>query len=666
MASSLTTQDITGPYEHSYFRYMMDKPVDLTRETHPCHLNHNKPLMIDVETHKKDYTGLRLVQLYQEDWPQAVLFDINHTPFGELYSYIKDIHIVSHLSTMELSVAQNALGITTNPFTKFSDTFLLARRGLYNKIDAFSLDVVAAHIHGTDYYKDYAASLGLTSTQVKSYKKYMQRSFLDTPKSDKKNKPLKEEQLVYAALDVLVMPAIYDALKQYEKEFIIRLDYLFINHCIQYQHNGLPLDLEAWDLHMQQQQDKIVKAQGILPEGFNPRSYVQVRKILYSNESDDTYLAQVMDGSDYVQSGNLAVEQFADDPDYMEYRKSIAAAIRDYRGAMKRIEYLKAYKNQYDRFGVVKGYISPRTMSGRLAGDEVNMLNMPRSLKNLFGYPKDSDKRLIYADYSQLELRMTAAVLNEEAMIHKYENDEDLHTYAGSKLYEKNVEDVSYAERFIGKFFNFSATYGAGVARLCAMLIKQAGIYMSEDEMRPLHRKWKQTFPGIAHWHRRNGRSSTNEDVTLLGRYYKAKMYTDLNAIKMQGSASEVFKLAHLYMMKNDATIRIGAAVHDSFAPLTDKVHAYNQAVVVGCCMVTAWFEVIKNAAYPTLKMPTEVYIGHNWGAIDNDGQYEEKILFSGTYDSYLKIQNIVVNGGIYAHIKEITRDAVEYHITTP
>jgi len=668
MANKLTTPLVEGPDETEYYRYMMDTPESLTSADKESlfFLRKDEPLYLDVETHSYTYENIRTAQLYQEHWPKAIIFDTNDIAIRDLHTAIKDNHVVAHMLTMELSTFQNDTkpedvlwseyfpGI---PFEKHSDTFLLARQALFNKVDGFGLDKVAKYVHGTDYYHDYAVAIG--ASDPVGYKKFMQKSFLDTPKSDKRSQPLHKEQLVYGALDVMVMPKIYKAFKEEEKKFIVKLDYLFIDRCVKYQHVGLPLDEDKWELHTNNLTNTREKCTQLFPEGFNPRSYKQVRALLNSVESDDQYFAQVVDGSDMVvcpvgvEGGTPeglieAAVLYRDDPDVFLYRKRIAEALREYRSAAKRMEALKAYKEQHERFGRVKGYISPRTISGRIASDEVNMTNIPRSLKDCFGYkdtPEDS-RFLIYADYSQLELRMLAAVLREEVMISKFMNDEDLHVFAATQVYEKAPEVITKAERFIGKFFNFSGGYGAGVARLCTMLIKEAGIYMSEEDMRPLHRRWKKTFPAMDEWHRRNGRSKTNEDVTLLGRMYKAKLYTDLNAIKMQGSSAEVFKLAHIYMEKNMPGIRTGAAVHDSYIHLADNiVEAQNVGFVTVWCMIVAWFEVLQNSLYPTLKMPTEALIGKNWGEIDNEGKFSLKYRADGNHKQYLAAKSYVVQG---------------------
>ena len=673
MANKLTTAHIVEPTQNRYFRYLMDEPKDLLDRDHICPLDTEAPLYIDVETHKTSYEDVRTVQLFQKGWPRAVIFDTNHYTIQSLYDVIKDFHVVAHMSTMELSCFQNDLkpsGVPwreyypDNPFKKFSDTFLLARQALFRHVDGFSLDKVAAYIHGTDHYVEYAKEIG--ASDPAGYKKFMQKSFLDTPKSNKRNQPLHEEQLVYGALDVMVMPTIYEQLKGQERKFIVTLDYLFIDHCVQYQHEGLPFHEENWKKHWEEQTAIMAESTAILPEGLNPRSYKQVRAMLNSAESDDAYLAQVVDGSDLVvcpisvtgatAEGLIeASSLYQDEPELLGLRQEYAKALRAFRSAVKRTEYLRAYEAQYARFGRVKGYVSPRTISGRIASDEVNMTNIPRSLKNIFGYPQGDERRIIYADYSQLELRMTAAILNEHVMIDKFMADEDLHVFAATQVYDKHTSLVTKGERFIGKFFNFSGTYGAGVARLCTMLLKEAGIYMTEDDMRPLHRNWKATFPALGAWHRANGRSKDNIDFTLLGRGYKAKLYTDLNAIKMQGSSAEVFKLAHIYMVKNAPDIRIGDAVHDSFIGLEKSLErAKEKAYVIAWCKMVAWFEVIQNAACSTLKMPVEALVGSNWGDIDGEGIYEYSYTIDGNYQQYQAAKNYVTRGTLLENKPEL------------
>ena len=160
------TEPVHSWLETDLFRYRMDDPANIEFS--------NEPLMLDIETHGDDYTKVRLVQLYQASWDKAIIMDTNDYPLHYIYDFIKDKHLIIHNATFEIYCFMNDCNLDKIPFSNWSDTFLLARRKLYNKIQAFGLDTVAAHVHGTDYYKDYARSIGHTDEDdIKAYKKSM-------------------------------------------------------------------------------------------------------------------------------------------------------------------------------------------------------------------------------------------------------------------------------------------------------------------------------------------------------------------------------------------------------------------------------------------------------------------------------------------------------------
>ena len=124
------------------------------------------PVMLDVETHGDKFNDIRLVQVFQEHWPRAIIFDTNWTPLRDIYEVIKDRHLIIHNATFELSCFQTDLNLTESPFKNFSDTFLLARKALALEVEGFGFDSIAAHVHGHDYYKSYAKELGWTDDDI--------------------------------------------------------------------------------------------------------------------------------------------------------------------------------------------------------------------------------------------------------------------------------------------------------------------------------------------------------------------------------------------------------------------------------------------------------------------------------------------------------------------
>ncbi len=620
------TDAVNGPLETDLFRYRKDKPGDIIFD--------DAPLFVDIECHKKNYTGTRTVQLYQASWDKVIIYDTNDYTLDEIYQSIKEQHIVAHYQGMEANIFSNDRGSTKFPFKKWDDTFLLARVALVGKVEAFSLDSVAAFCHDYDYYAAYAASLGYEDTAA--FKKSMQLSFLDkTPKSNKMALPLYEQQLVYGAYDVLLMPLIWEKVKHVRDEFVIQLDKEIIPFILEYGHRGLPLNKERWQLAWDITQERIEHNTSILPlvaeqkNGkatgkeipLNVNSYPQVRKLLMSVESDDTYLAKVIERDD-------------------EYSAN-AAAIREKRKFLKRQNFLMRYDKE-----IVKGFHYPSTTSGRMSCDNDNILQVPRVLKNIFGF-KDSDNRwIVHCDYAALELRMMCAVLDDAILDKLFRQGTDLHSYAASKIYDIPITEVkSYPHRYVGKTSNFGLSYGAGVDKFRNMCVKNAGLWLTEKEAKRVAYAWRDLYPGVKAWHEKNKYSVDYMDTTLGGRPYKAKLYTDLNAIKMQGSSAEVFKLALLYLKKKQSPVM--NAVHDSYLL---EANSFEEAKRMGFelykCMIVAWFEIIRMSANPDLPMPLSVDIGKNWGDIDADeGKNEQEVHhydYKGTIEDYHKYKEEV------------------------
>jgi hypothetical protein len=88
---------------------------------------------------------------------------------------------------------------------------------------------------------------------------------------------------------------------------------------------------------------------------------------------------------------------------------------------------------------------------------------------------------------------------------------------------------------------------------------------------------------------------------------------------------------------------------------VTDKDHE-TIMIVKAWCMVVAWFEVIKQAAYPRLKMPTTVLMGSNWGLIDNEDKFEASYSVEGTYEQYLQFKDVVTSGTILQNMHLFTQ----------
>lgn len=105
------------------------------------------------------------------------------------------------------------------------------------------------------------------------------------------------------------------------------------------------------------------------------------------------------------------------------------------------------------------------TATGRLASSDPNLQNIPvrseagREIRKAF-IPRSADFTLLACDYSQVELRVMAAIAGDEAMIEAFQQDLDIHTATAARVYGVGLEEVTRDMRSAAKMVNFGIIYG--------------------------------------------------------------------------------------------------------------------------------------------------------------------------------------------------------------
>lgn len=536
------------------------------------------PVAFDAET-KGLYGKICLAQFYQPHWPEAMLV---HMPCQVTLAAMLnacDYHWLMYNGAYDLSTIQTQVA-TVWP-DKFDDLLFLARLHWPKKND-FSLDDSLTYLLDFDIYGE--ANLDKSAMHKLDW-----------------SKPLTEDMRRYAALDVLYLHQLFDECKAELDDFNYKLDMLTAKYFItQLQPTGLPVDQERLATQYANNNKRIAEIN--LP--INANSYIQVRKYINSNESNDLGLAKL----------DLKGDQRARD-------------VRQTRKLRKENSFLDKFNS--DR---IYGRFSPSTRSGRSACKDQNLQQLPRSTKGLFGYTPEADRCIIFSDYAQLELRCAAVAVPEHLMVELMTAGEDMHNYVAAKIFGP---DFTKQHRQIAKTCNFNLLYGGSADMLQSILIAKADTWLELDEVTKIRNAWLNVFSGFAAWHESGIRAWRSKKVwqTPSGRKYLGKLMTDQVNIMIQGMGAEVAKLAMHYMLRDgwfsDNDIKLANFVHDSYifdAPRDEALYV-EASHRIASSMQEAWFEISAQCTIKDLAMPVQVLTGYNWGDIEKGNYfYEHKI----------------------------------------
>ena len=260
--------------------------------------------------------------------------------------------------------------------------------------------------------------------------------------------------------------------------------------------------------------------------------------------------------------------------------------------------------------------------TGRLSSNNPNLQNIPiktdkgKEVRKAF-VAKDNDHVLISADYSQIELRVIAALSEDKNMIEAFKSGADFHTITAAKVYNVSPEDVTREMRSAAKAVNFGIIYGQSAFGLSQSL----GI--SNGEAKEIIENYFKQYPGIRQYMSNNvefarehgyietvyGRKRFLPDITSGNAVVRA--FAERNAINspIQGSAADMIKLAMIKvdeaLAKSDLKTRMILQVHDELIFDAPKNEIEKASALIKECMETAM----------KLNVPivAEVNYGANW-----------------------------------------------------
>lgn len=260
--------------------------------------------------------------------------------------------------------------------------------------------------------------------------------------------------------------------------------------------------------------------------------------------------------------------------------------------------------------------------TGRLSSNQPNLQNIPvrtergQQVRKAF-IPRDENHVLLAADYSQIELRIIAALSKDPAMVEAFQKGEDIHATTAAKVFDVPLEAVTREQRSNAKTVNFGIVYGVSAFGLSQQT------NLSRSESKELIEAYYTTYPQLkAYMSSQVDFARENGYVeTVLGRRRYLKDINSQNAIvrggaernavnaPIQGSAADVIKIAMINIhkrMKNEPwESKMLLQVHDELVFDVPKTE------------VDALTEMVKhemeNAFSLEVPLVVDVGIGDNW-----------------------------------------------------
>lgn len=261
------------------------------------------------------------------------------------------------------------------------------------------------------------------------------------------------------------------------------------------------------------------------------------------------------------------------------------------------------------------------TLTGRLSSADPNLQNIPirtnegRRIRKVFVPSKGNV--LIDADYSQIELRIMAAMSNDENMIKAYKNGEDIHTITASQVFGVKSENVTSDMRKKAKAINFGIIYGISDFSLAGdmkVTKKEAGEYIA---------RYFERFCGVCEY-LKNVKEKAKEDgfVTTLyarrryipelkSRIYMQRAFGERVAMNapIQGTAADIIKIAMLRVDKalceEKLDARLLLQVHDELIVESSEKDAQRAMEIL--------VREMENAVQLSVPLEVAAKIGKDW-----------------------------------------------------
>lgn len=341
---------------------------------------------------------------------------------------------------------------------------------------------------------------------------------------------------------------------------------------------GIAIDdmgLHAYSKELGETLDSLEKEiKELAGEDFNVDSPRQLGEILFDKLQVTTKAKKTKTG------------QYATSEDILQKLKDkhpIIPKILDYRQLRKLkstyVDPLPELMDEVDR-RIHTSYMQTVAATGRLSSNNPNLQNIPirtdkgREIRKAF-VARGKEYKLMAADYSQIELRIIAALSEDKNMIEAFKSGQDIHAATAAKVFGVSIDEVTRDQRSSAKAVNFGIIYGQSAFGL------SQNLNISRTEAKQIIDSYFEQYPTIKKYMDDAVASAREkgyvETIMKRRRYLKdinsanavVRGFAERNAVNapIQGSAADIIKIAmiNVYeaMKKANLKSKMLLQVHD-------------------------------------------------------------------------------------------------------
>jgi DNA polymerase I-like protein with 3'-5' exonuclease and polymerase domains len=290
-----------------------------------------------------------------------------------------------------------------------------------------------------------------------------------------------------------------------------------------------------------------------------------------------------------------------------------------HREASKRAQQAESLIDHIRHDGRIHGRFEPLgTATGRFSSKEPNLQNIGRGeIREAFTSPEG--KRLIVADYSQIELRAAAAIAGETKMIDAYKAGADLHKLTAASVLGKPEDQVTKSDRQLSKSVNFGNLYGQSAQGLVKYAASSYGVTIDEDQATDIRQAFFRTYSRLRQWHgtsHNQAESGVTEVRTRSGRRRlipdtasEWERFTALVNTPVQGGTADGMKHALVLIAERlPDSARIVSTVHDEVVVECLEDSADQCREIITTAMVEAM-----SALFPEVPVEVEANVCTTW-----------------------------------------------------